>query len=520
MGPDIIATSTMSPAATNRYIYHPDHLVRMPGPIPGASLFLNLYNNFSAIFTEPVFKGAFSGMIAEPAVDPRPSHVQDESVGDFITRRFGKPIAENLVSAFLHGIYAGDLYKLSARTLFPQLWHLETMDTGIVGSLFDNMWNRRSLVSYEQLSFLNQLSLETPPQRQLLDVLQSLHGASVYTFRRGLHQLVTRLESTLRDNPNVNIKTSTLAHSLCSDKSQSGSKAVVLKTTNSDGDDASHRYDCLVSTVSQFALAKTLRSKTDPVDSGESRFDNKLRGSLLFNGPQYVNVMVVNLFYSNPELLSVRGFGYLIPRSVPLEQNPERALGVIFGSETSSASNMMVGPVDSDAVDTEEKRVALAKATLVEQDTVRGTKLTVMLGGHWWHRWDPVTDIPDEETAIDMAKSVLERHLGVTDEPVVAKARLAKNAIPQYQVGYHRGMQTLHQDLLREFGGRLKVAGTWCQGAVGVNDCVRKATEVAWSVSKGMDEATGLERFGKDERWLVIEQDGKVLRESHKGKQE
>ncbi len=520
MAPDIVATSTRSAAATNRYIYHPDHLVRMPGPIPGASLFLNLYNNFSTIFTEPVFKGTFGGMIAEPAVDPRPPHMQDESVGDFITRRFGKPIADNLVSGFLHGIYAGDLYKLSARTLFPQLWHLETMDTGIVGSLFDNMWNRRSLVSYEQLSFLSQLSLETPPQQQLSDVLQVLQGASVYTFRRGLHQLVERLESALRDIPNVNIRTSTQAHSLRVDTSE-GSKAVVLTVSDPGGVDASHRHDYLVSTVSHLALAKTFERKNNPGGApGESGSYNRLRGSLLSNGPQYVNVMVVNLFYSQPDLLSVRGFGYLIPQSVPLEQNPERALGVIFGSETSSGLNNTGIGIDLGSVDTEEKRIALLKATRIGQDTARGTKLTVMLGGHWWHRWDPETDVPDETTAISMAKSVLERHLGIIEEPAVAKATLAKHAIPQYQVGYHRCMQTLHQDLLNEFGGKLKVAGTWCQGAVGVNDCIRKATEIAWSVSKGMDEATGLERFGKEDRWMVIEQGGKVLQESHKGKQE
>jgi len=166
-----------------------------------------------------------------------------------------------------------------------------------------------------------------------------------------------------------------------------------------------------------------------------------------------------------------------------------------------------------------EKTLAMAHAMKVDQDTAPGTKLTVMLGGHWWEGWTE-SDLPDEATAIDMAKAVLARQLGVTDEPVVAKARLAKNAIPQYQVGYHRDMQQVHETLVGEFGGRLKVAGSWCQGAVGVNDCIRKATEVAWSVAGEMDERTGVERFGKEERWVVVERSGKVVRESLKGKQE
>src|SRR2546430_11138083 len=45
------------------------------------------------------------------------------------------------------------------------------------------------------------------------------------------------------------------------------------------------------------------------------------------------------------------------------------------------------------------------------------------------------SDLPDERSAVQMARSVLQRHLGITDRPIVAKARLARNAIPQYQVG-------------------------------------------------------------------------------------
>ena len=48
-----------------------------------------------------------------------------------------------------------------------------------------------------------------------------------------------------------------------------------------------------------------------------------------------VTVMVVNLYYSDPNILPERGFGYLIPRSIPFEQNPECALGVVFDSDSS-----------------------------------------------------------------------------------------------------------------------------------------------------------------------------------------
>ena len=531
IGPEIVTTSVRSPAARNRYIYYPDHLVRMPGPVPGFGILRNVFHNLSSLFTEPLFKGVASGILAEPAVDPRPLAVEDESVGAFITRRFGKPVAENLVSAFLHGIYAGDMYKLSARTLLPQAWHLETMDTGVVGSLFDNMWNGRSLVSYEQLNFLLQTSQSKPAGTPVVHTLGYLSGAGVYTFRRGLRHLIACLQAALEDVPNVTLKTDTTADSM---RFERDTKTISLRTTSSSSEEL-RRHDYVISTISPDALSSVLASPKQPKSPGASAV--RLISTLSETAPSSVHVMVVNLFYSDPNLLPYRGFGYLLPRSVPLEQNPERALGVIFGSETSTSDQPLISEVHFD----EEGRPKLqpvardgafseVKASArPSQDTARGTKLTVMLGGHWWEGWSLDTDLPDEESAIQMARSVLKRHLGISDMPVMAKARLARDAIPQYQVGYHRAMGLLHEKLLEEFGGRLKVAGPAFQGAVGVNDCVRTATSLVLGLKEGWDGdgRTGLEGFkdrdgarvGK-ERWIVVDRTGEVLRESLRGKQD
>ena len=59
----------------------------------------------------------------------------------------------------------------------------------------------------------------------------------------------------------------------------------------------------------------------------------------------------------------LQGFGYLIPQSVPFELNPERALGVIFDSDISPDLHSTV-PAEK-----------------------LGTRLTVMMGGHWWDEW-------------------------------------------------------------------------------------------------------------------------------------
>lgn len=204
------------------------------------------------------------------------------------------------------------------------------------------------------------------------------------------------------------------------------------------------------------------------------------------------NVCVVNLYYDTPNLLQkikppggmplynagdgIRGFGYLIPNSVPFSQNPERALGVIFDSD-----------------------IAPDLWTSVPKDHI-GTRLTVMLGGHWWDGWQ---SFPSNAEAEEMARSVLARHLGITEKPRAVSPTMQRNCIPQYVVGHSQNMAEAHKGLLEIFGGRLRVAGSWYTG-VGVNDCFRAAYDVVQGLGpnamsrKGnpsLEGRTGLEKF-------------------------
>ena len=174
-----------------------------------------------------------------------------------------------------------------------------------------------------------------------------------------------------------------------------------------------------------------------------------------------VTVMVVNLYFRTPNLLPISGFGYLIPRSVPFQENPERALGVVFDSDATAG-----------------------------QDSAPGTKLTVMLGGHWWNGW---TSFPNSEEGIAMARAVLQRHLGIEEEPLFAQATLQRDCIPQYTVGHEHRSAVLDRILRETWDGRLLVAGNSYSG-VGVNDCVRSALDVVLGLTEGRWK-TGLERF-------------------------
>ncbi|MEP7304242.1 MAG: protoporphyrinogen oxidase [Acidobacteriota bacterium] len=58
-------------------------------------------------------------MAAEPFV-PRRRDAADESIGSFVTRRFGSEATTYLAEPLLAGIHAGDVNRLSIRSLFPR----------------------------------------------------------------------------------------------------------------------------------------------------------------------------------------------------------------------------------------------------------------------------------------------------------------------------------------------------------------------------------------------------------------
>lgn len=184
-----------SAAALNRFIYYPDHLVRMPGPGQRISDML-----WTAM-TEPAFTGLFLGLF-EARRAPRPASVEDESVSSFLARRTGGPhIGNNLVSAVLHGIYAGDIDKLSAKSIMALPYYYEK-EHGSVGNAY--LKARKDMYYYIKTEDL-ELRREMGPKVKELST--ELATASVFSFKKGIGAFTDALEKSLRANPNVQFRT-------------------------------------------------------------------------------------------------------------------------------------------------------------------------------------------------------------------------------------------------------------------------------------------------------------------------
>ncbi|KKY32326.1 putative protoporphyrinogen oxidase [Diaporthe ampelina] len=389
------------PVLSNRYVYYPDHLVRVPGNIPKD--FFGRLGWFAdvahKILTEPIF----TGLVRSHAI----SDLEDISMGEYFEGLLGRPdVVDNLQSALVHGIWGGDVWKLSMREgTFQQV-------------LIQEKHGETPLIAVKDHDFYSGRDIAVRNEDAVL--LASHFGPSVgyICFRNGFSTLTDSLANSLKRNPNVTIKTGNPVSSI---RYEQG-KAVVSAPEQAGGSGVGEaKYDKVISSLFSGSLAKL---------TGDSL-------PTLKNHSTAVTIQIVNLWYPDLNLNANHpGFGYLIPQSVPAENNPHAALGVIFDSDREAVANVP------------------------ERQSAQGTKLTVMLGGHYWDYLD-ADSWPDAKEATAMAMDTVHRQLGIPPtQPVFTSTKVCRDCIPQHLVGHRERMAQAHTELYDAFRGTLAVVGS------------------------------------------------------------
>lgn len=193
---DVLVTPRSSPAAQNRFLYYPDSIVRLVRPG-------HFWDSIRTIFFEPAFEGAFRGVKNEVTTPSRNADVRDESIGAFITRRGDASIANNLVSAVYHGIYAGDIWRLSARTLLSLQWEQELRCENLTTAAIESAWYGKGWQFCDDLEFGMAMQERLPGEA----LKEKVRNASVISFSKGLGMLTERLVEKLTGTKNVDIRT-------------------------------------------------------------------------------------------------------------------------------------------------------------------------------------------------------------------------------------------------------------------------------------------------------------------------
>ncbi|UTT90370.1 hypothetical protein NDA17_005684 [Ustilago hordei] len=461
-----------APSAQNRYLYYPDRLAKLPSSIPSL---------VSALLKLPFLRSIIPGVLREPRVPsrflrPRSESqsekarlhqrelIEDESVDSFVSRRFGKGLAENLVSAVIHGIYAGDTRRLSVRAVLPFLWEAERVHGSVLRTMLPTKRNKRHRVLPEAEAAVKAAKEDRLKQIETelgKEFVESFKKISVYSFPNGVQEIVKALETQLAEYENVQVKKGDAVKSVVVDSSGK----VSLRTKRGETIQA----DRVISSIPSSVLADTLSETTELPH--------------LKHNPS-ANVGVVNIVVSpgavsssSKPLVPVEGFGYLIPRTTP--GNEDGILGVVFDSDAIP---------DQDSADTASRPI----------------KLTVMMGGS---HWSNLSAFPSEEDMKKRAIRAVSNHLGLDAalledaSKVTVKATMQKDCIPWYLVGHPVRMAQLHKALERDetLADKLTLVGASYTG-VSLNDCVAYATEaveqiVTAELNGGDKIVTGLRSF-------------------------
>jgi oxygen-dependent protoporphyrinogen oxidase len=113
----------------------------------------------------------------------------------------------------MHGIYAGDIDRLSAQALIGPLRNMEA--TGIISSLFNSMLSSQKRQLFDdyiaaeiaRTQYMDYLKGNSSPDATL-DARQRRMQSTTLTFKQGTQQLVDAIAAHLAKSKKVTIKTS------------------------------------------------------------------------------------------------------------------------------------------------------------------------------------------------------------------------------------------------------------------------------------------------------------------------
>jgi oxygen-dependent protoporphyrinogen oxidase len=205
----------------------------------------------------------------------------DESIADFVRRKFSAELLDKLVGPFISGIYAGDPERLSLRSAFPQLHNAEQS----AGSVIRGLKNR---------------SKATPGPRE---------RPTVMSFTDGNETLVQAIAASL--GPVLRCQTQVTHIEWNRAETQLPWKITALDSSGENTLSARH----LILATPAYIAAKLLL----PINPLFERALTKI---------EYAPVAVASLGYVRTQIKNpLNGFGFLVPRSQLL-----RTLGSVWNS--------------------------------------------------------------------------------------------------------------------------------------------------------------------------------------------
>jgi protoporphyrinogen/coproporphyrinogen III oxidase len=244
------------------------------------------------LLASPFLSGGTRMAILRDILGNSESPEPDESVAEFVRRKFSATLLDRLVGPFVSGIYAGDPEKLSLRAAFPILYEAEKAAGSVTRGVFRVMKRRKS-------------SNGTQPQA-------TREKATLQTFRQGNETLILAIAARLGERLTCGTEVTRIESLVNGQERKAARFRVSLRGTRGEETLDAERLILSVPT-------ETAGRLLEPTDAG---FAAQL-GSIAYSG-----VAVVSLGYRKDDVGdSLAGFGFLVPRSAGLS-----ILGTVWNS--------------------------------------------------------------------------------------------------------------------------------------------------------------------------------------------
>jgi len=436
--------------ANKKWIWSNSGLIPVPDPFSVSSLTKFLTHS------EIIQPKLFWGFLKEPFVKPKNL---DESIESFFNRRLGnKILTNNVLSAMIHGIYAGDISKLSIKSIMPKVKYLEKDYGSITKAILQKIALRMKPLR-ARLPPLNPLpeyfeSYKKLSPTNLKELSKQLKQYPAIKLQNGLQALPNLIAQHLSKQPNVNFVFNSDIKSIDIENG-------VVETSKKE------TFDHIRSTINTHDLAKLISN---------DGISEKLTAL------QYVNVFLVNVYSKKGTLIpkDKHGFGFLVPRFSNPNFNKGGLLGVIYDSDIEKNVVKLSDPSTKSAVESGEYQ-----------------KITLMMGG-----WYYAEEKPTESFRLKALKNVLADYLHLdashnlvlrdeahlTDKTVqnlgendlLVSYNYLENCIPQYNIGYEQNKEELMTMLC---GRSISLGGMGYGHGIGVPDCVECSFEAAVKLS-------------------------------------
>ncbi|HZL77856.1 MAG TPA: protoporphyrinogen oxidase [Candidatus Limnocylindrales bacterium] len=268
------------PKAEARYVVRYGRPIEMPGSVPG-------------FFTTKLFTAkAKLAVLREPFIKPRRDGVE-ESIAQFVVRRFNQEFLDHAIDALVAGIYAGDPHKLSLPHAFPKLKALEdNYGSMIKGQLFGARDRKKS----------GEVAKDRAPK---------------FSFDEGLQVLPDTLAAQLGDSLKLNTPVTTLT------QTSDGWRVTTA------GGEVEHSAVIYCGTAHRLAELVICRTGVAPVSNVlKANGDRRDACPTVFSEISYPPVASVVLGFRREDVThSCAGFGMLIPKIEGF-----KILGTIFSS--------------------------------------------------------------------------------------------------------------------------------------------------------------------------------------------